>query len=101
MHQTSYAPLIMEHVHDLSAELQEGNLAYLGGIFGDGLALFRFEQAVLGFTQFDSGQVTQLVTIDCDPIILLCRDQVLFLQAPEVEVITVSRSGCLKPNPLI
>ena len=46
----------MEHIHDLSAKLQKGDFAYLGGVFGDGLALFRFEQAVLGFTQFDTGQ---------------------------------------------
>ena len=35
----------MEHIHDLSAKLQKGDFAYLGGVFGDGLALFRFEHA--------------------------------------------------------
>ena len=40
----------MEHIHDLSAKLQKGDFAYLGGVFGDGLALFRFEQAVLGLS---------------------------------------------------
>lgn len=50
----------MEHIHDLSAKLQKGDFAYLGGVFGDGLALFRFEQAVLGFTQFDTRQVASL-----------------------------------------
>ena len=34
----------MEHIHDLSAKLQKGDFAYLGGIFGDGLALFCFQQ---------------------------------------------------------
>ena len=30
----------MEHIHDLSAKLQKGDFAYLGGVFGDGLILF-------------------------------------------------------------
>ena len=80
----------MEHIHDLSAKLQKGDFAYLGGVFGDGLALFRFEQAVLGFTQFDTGQVAQFIAVDRNPVVFLCRDQVLFFQAPQVQVVRVS-----------
>ena len=80
----------MEHIHDLSAKLQKGDFAYLGGVFGDGLALFRFEQAVLGFTQFDTGQVAQFIAVDRNPVVFLCRDQVLFFQAPQVQVVAIS-----------
>ena len=81
----------MEHIHDLSAKLQKGDFAYLGGVFGDGLALFRFEQAVLGFTQFDTGQVAQFIAVDRNPVVFLCRDQVLFFQAPQVQVVAQSQ----------
>ena len=80
----------MEHIHDLSAKLQKGDFAYLGGVFGDGLALFRFEQAVLGFTQFDTRQVAQFIAVDRNPVVFLCRDQVLFFQAPQVQVVAIS-----------
>lgn len=53
-------------------------------------ALFRFEQAVLGFTQFDTGQVAQFIAVDRNPVVFLCRDQVLFFQAPQVQVVAIS-----------
>ena len=82
----------MEHIHDLSAKLQKGDFAYLGGVFGDGLALFRFEQAVLGFTQFDTGQVAQFIAVDRNPVVFLCRDQVLFFPG------STSPGCCDKPS---
>ena len=63
----------MEHIHDLSAKLQKGDFAYLGGVFGDGLALFRFEQAVPAMLILASAKLQKKAIYHCISPSIPCR----------------------------
>ena len=68
----------MEHIHDLSAKLQKEISHILVGIRRWTGALPLPEQAVLGFTQFDTGQVAQFIAVDRNPVVFCPRPSSLF-----------------------
>ena len=75
---------------NLPAYLEQGYFAHFRIVFGREDALFGVQQTFLGFTHFDTGQISQQVTFLGDFVILLGRNQVLAFQVQQLEIVPVS-----------
>ena len=68
---------LFQIVRDVPADLQQGNFADLGVVFGCQETVFGVEQTVLGFTHFDTGQVAKQETLVGDGMVFAGYDKIL------------------------
>ena len=74
---------------DFSAQLEERDFTHFGVILGREDAFFSIEQALLCLTHFDTGQISQEITLFGYLVILFGGYQVLAFQVQQAEVVTV------------